>query len=311
MDQLRALRIFERVVTEGSFAGAARSMDLAPPVVTRTMAELERHLGARLLNRTTRRIALTDIGTAYLEKARRILAELDDADALAGASSKQLRGTLRVLCPPAFAVHQLAQHLPRFRAQHPRLGLEIAAPGAVEAAHQNYDVSIVSVGQQPLEGDFVARRLARSSFIICASPEYLKRRGHPQHPDDLLVHDGLLPAVSAVRRELTLTCTDPDAPAGLSRTLSIPVPTPALSTSQIELLLAAALAGMGIAGLPSFVAADALREGRLIRVLPHWQGTTLTLYASMPSRKLTPARTRSFVDFLVSTFGGGDNDPWL
>lgn len=85
MDQLRALRVFERVVTEGSFAGAARAMGLAPPVVTRTMAELERHLGARLLNRTTRRIALTDIGAAYLERARRILAELDDADALAGA----------------------------------------------------------------------------------------------------------------------------------------------------------------------------------------------------------------------------------
>lgn len=135
------------------------------------MAELERHLGARLLNRTTRRIALTDIGAAYLENARRILAELDDADALAGASTKQPSGILRVLCPPAFAVHQLAQHLPRFRAQYPRLSLEIAAPGAVDAAHQDYDVSILSVGQQPLAGDFVARPLARSSFIICASPE--------------------------------------------------------------------------------------------------------------------------------------------
>lgn len=311
MDQLRALRVFERVVTEGSFAGAARAMDLAPPVVTRTMAELERHLGARLLNRTTRRIALTDIGAVYLERARRILAELDDADALAGASTKQPRGVLRVLCPPAFAVHQLAQHLPRFRARYPLLNLEIAAPGAVDAAHQGYDVSIVSVGQQPLEGDFVARRLARSTFIICASPDYLKRRGQPQSPDDLLQHDGLLPAVSAVRRELTLTRAGADDPAGAPRTVSIAAPTPALSSGQIELLLAAALAGLGIAGLPSFVAAEALREGRLVRVLPQWQGLTLTLYAAMPARKLVPARTRSFVDFLVSTFGGGDNDPWI
>lgn len=311
MDKLRALRVFERVVTEGSFAGAGRALDLAPPVITRTMAELERHLGARLLNRTTRRIALTDIGAAYLDKARRILAELDDADAMAGASSKQPRGTLRVLCPPAFAVHQLAQHLPRFRAQYPMLNLKITAAGAVEGAHHDHDVSIVSVGQQAFEGDFVARRLAISSFIICASPAYLKRRGHPQHPVDLLAHDGLLPAVTAVRRELTLTCTDPDAPAGASRTLSIPAPAPALSSSQIELLLAAALAGMGIAGLPSFVAAQALREGRLVRVLPHWQGVTLTLYAAMPARKLLPVRTRSFVDFLIGTFGGGDIDPWI
>jgi len=311
MDQLRALRVFERVVIEGSFAGAARAMDLAPPVVTRTVAELERHLGARLLNRTTRRIALTDIGKAYLEKARHILAELDDADAQAGASTQQPRGILRVLCPPAFAVHQLAQHLPRFRALYPLLGLEITAPGAVEAAHPDYDVSIISVGQQPFEGDFVARRLARSSFIICASPDYLKRRGHPQQPDELLQHDGLLPAVTAVRRELTLTSKDADDPAAMPRTVCIPAPKPALSSGQIELLLAAALAGMGIAGLPSFVAAQALREGRLVRVLPQWQGTALSLYAAMPARKLTPARTRSFVDFLVGTFGGGDNDPWI
>jgi DNA-binding transcriptional LysR family regulator len=93
--------------------------------------------------------------------------------------------------------------------------------------------------------------------------------------------------------------------------VSIAAPTPALSSGQIELLLAAAVAGLGIAGLPSFVAAEALRAGRLVRVLPQWQGLSLTLYAAMPARKLVPVRTRSFVDFLVSTFGGGDNDPWV
>lgn len=160
MDQLRSLRIFVRVVHEGSFAAAARALDLAPAVVTRVLAELEAHLGARLLNRTTRRVALTEIGEAYLERARRILHDLDDADAQAGASVEQPRGSLKILCPPAFAVHQLARHLPRFRAEHPQLGLEIAAPGAVEGADQDFAVSIVSIGQQPLEGDFVARRLA-------------------------------------------------------------------------------------------------------------------------------------------------------
>jgi DNA-binding transcriptional LysR family regulator len=166
MDQLRSLRVFARVIAEGSFAGAARALDLAPAVVTRAVAELEEHLGARLLNRTTRRLALTEIGEAYLERARRILRELDDADALAGASTKQLRGSLRVLSPPAFAVHQLARHLPRFRAKYPQVGLEVTAPGPVDMADENFDVSIVSVGQQPLQGDFIARRLARSAFRL-------------------------------------------------------------------------------------------------------------------------------------------------
>jgi len=205
MDQLRALRVFARVVAEGSFAGAARALDMAPAVVTRTVAELEEHLGARLLNRTTRRLALTEIGEAYLDLTRRILADLDDADALAGASTARPRGSLRVLSPPAFAVHQIAKHLPRFRALYPQVSLEIAMPGPVDMADENFDVSIVSIGQQPLQGEFIARRLACSTFLICAAPAYLDRRGRPEHPDALLQHDGLLPAVSAVRRELTQT----------------------------------------------------------------------------------------------------------
>jgi DNA-binding transcriptional LysR family regulator len=312
MDQLRALRVFVRVVAEGSLAGAARALDMAPPVVTRTVAELEQHLGARLLNRTTRRIALTEVGQAYLDRAHHVLAELDDADALAGAAVEHPRGTLRILCPPAFAVHQLARHLPRFRARHPQLGLEISAPGAVDVADQSFDVSIVSVGEGALDGDFVARRIARSAFIICAAPAYLQRRGHPQQPDDLLQHDALLPAVAAVRRELTLY-RDADATDGgaTPTVVTLPAPEPVLSTGHIDLLLAAALAGLGIAGLPSFVVDAALREGRLVRVLPQWRGIRLTLYAAMPTRKHVPARTRAFVDFLLGSYGGGEVDPWL
>jgi DNA-binding transcriptional LysR family regulator len=312
MDQLRALRVFVRVIAEGSFAGAARALDLAPAVVTRSVAELEQHLGARLLNRTSRRLALTEIGQAYLERARRILGELDDADALAGASTRQPRGSLRVLCPPAFAVHQLAGQLPRFRSLYPALELEISAPGPVDAADENFDVSIVSVGQQPLQGDFIARRLARSTFVVCAAPGYLDRRGRPMHPDELLQHDGVLPAVSAVRRELTLYRDDGTAPDdGSASVVTIPTPPAALSTSHIDMLLAAAVAGLGIAGLPSFVADAALRDGRLERVLPHWRGLALTLYAAIPTRQHVPARTRALVDFLVQCFGGEDRDPWL
>lgn len=310
MDQLRALRIYTQVVSQGSFAGAARTLGLAPAVVTRAIAELEQHLGARLLHRNSRGLALTPIGESYLQRATRIVADLDDADTLASSASGTPQGVLRVLCPPAFAVHQLARHLPQFHRAYPHIHLEIATPGPVDAADDNFDVSILSIGQQPLLGDFVVRPLARSAFIICAAPDYLQRRGCPREPNELSGHQGLLPAVSAVRRELTLYRQTPDTGADAVNRVTLPLETAVLSTTQIDLLYAAALAGLGVAGLPSFVAAQALRDGRLQRVLPQWHGTVLTLYAAMPTRRQVPARTRAFLDFLVATFGGKEEDPW-
>lgn len=308
MDQLRALRVFLRVVAEGSFAGAARALDLAPAVVTRVIAELETHLGTRLLQRSTRRIALTEAGTAYRERARRIVAELDDADAAAGESTHQAGGTLRVLCPPAFAAHQLAARLPRFRARHPRVGIELTAAGPVETAEADFDISIVSIGAQAMSGDFVVRPLVRSAFIVCASPSYLQRHGRPTEPQALLQHAALLPAVGALRRELTLFR---EGSASGTPPVSLPVPAAVLATAHLDTLLAAALAGLGIAGLPSFVADEALRDGRLERVLPGWRGLSLALHVAMPTRRHLPARTRAFADFLVEEFGGEDRDPWL
>ena len=121
MDQLRALRVFAQVIEEGSFAGAARVLDLAPAVVTRAVSYLEDHLGARLLNRTTRKLALTEVGQDYLERAKHVLAELDDADALASVVNKTPNGTLRLLCPPAFATHQLVWHLPLVNKRFPSI----------------------------------------------------------------------------------------------------------------------------------------------------------------------------------------------
>lgn len=127
--------------------GAARVLDVAPAVVTRAVSDLEDHLGVRLLNRTTRKLALTEVGEDYLERAKRILADLDDADAVAGAVNKTPNGTLRILCPPAFATHQLVRHLPIFRQRFPGIQLELLAAGPVEAADESFDVSILSIGQ--------------------------------------------------------------------------------------------------------------------------------------------------------------------
>lgn len=308
MDRLHSMRVFSRVIDEGSFARAARELNLSPAVVTRLVADLEEHLGARLINRTTRRLSLTDTGELYLERVRQILTEVEEAEALATASSAQPRGHLRVLCSPAFAVHQVAKHLPRFRVLYPQVTIELSAPGPVESVDENFDVSILSEGRRPLDGSFVARRLARSEVIACASPDYLDRCGRPEHPNDLLQHEAMVPNFM---RELTFHRGGwrEGEPAGESVTIA--TPRPALSTIHTDTLYAAALAGMGITGLPSFVAEDALLENALERVLPHWHLLNTTLYAGMPTRKHVPARTRAFVDFLVQTFGGEDRDPWL
>lgn len=310
MNQIRCLRIFVQVVSEGSFAGASRILDLAPAVVTRAISDLEDHLGARLLNRTTRSIALTEVGEEYLERARRVLTDLDDADALANALNSEPSGTLRILCPPAFATHKLVPSLTAFRHRFPMIQLEMLATGPVSVADENFDVSIVSVGQQPLQGNFVVRPLAVSTLVLCATPAYLTRYGSPQQPEDLLQHDGLLPDVAAVRRELTLYRTRAPSlvlPGHVRLILQRP---PVITSPQLEVLYAAVLKGMGVAGLPTFMVADLLQDGRLVRVLPEWHGGTLQMYAAMPTRKHVPIRSRVFVDFLIEAFGGNLSDPW-
>ncbi len=306
MDQLRAIKVFVRVIDEGSFAAAARALDLAPAVVTRLVAELEEHLGTRLLNRTTRRLSLTEIGEAYLERARRILADVDEAAALAASATQEVRGLLRILCPPAIAVHQLAKHLPKFHREYPLVTLEITSPGPVETVDDAYDLTIL-VSRAPLDGDFIARRLARSEFIMCASPEYLDQRGRPQHPSELKLHDALLPPTPTLMRGLTLQRGD----GSEEITLPIVPSRAALSTTHMDTNYAAALHGLGVAGLPSFMVEDALLEQALERVMPQWSLFSTTLWAGMPTRKYVPARTRAFLDFLLEIFGGEDKDPWL
>jgi DNA-binding transcriptional LysR family regulator len=311
MDQLRSMRVFTTIIDEGSFAKAAKRLDMAPAVVTRALTELEIHLGARLLNRTTRRLALTDVGEVYLLQAREVLALINQADARASTATTQLRGSLRVLCPPAFAVHQLAPLLPRFRRLYPHVELKLESPGAVNTAKDTVDVSIVSVVKNSLQGDFVARPLANSSFIACASPAYLNRCGRPQEPEDLIQHEGILPSVASVRHELTLHRWPLNSNGSESNSVTVLLPKLALATTHIDTIFAAAVSGLGIAGLPSFVAATGLRDGRLERVLPAWRGTTLQIFAAVPTRKHLPARTRAFIDFLVQAFRGKSEDPWL
>jgi DNA-binding transcriptional LysR family regulator len=310
MDRFHAIAAFAKVVETGSFARAAERLDVSVSSVSRHVADLEAHLDARLLNRTTRRLSLTEVGDGYLQRVRQILADVDEAEVLVGNATSEPRGHVRVLMPPALAVHQLAKRMPEFHRLYPQVTVELHSPGPVEAMDEAYDLTILST-RMPLEGDFIARRLARAEVVMCASPEYLDRRGRPDHPSQLVDHDTLLPPISELQRGITFVAgvTGDDEPPGESVTL---VPhRPVLSTSHIDTTYAAALHGLGIAGLPSFVLEDALLEHALERVLPAWRLFSITLWAALPSRKHLPARTRALLDFLVQAFGGEDRDPWL
>ena len=323
MDLFKAMRVVVRVADLGSLAAAARALDLAPAVVTRLVADLEQHLGTRLMHRSTRRLTLTEAGDQYLARARQILADLDEAELLAGESTAEPRGHLKLLVPPALAVHQLAKHLPRFHKQYPQVTVELHSPGPVETLDEAYDLTLLS-SRLPLSGEFVARRLAHTEVVLCASPEYLDRRGRPTHPDELMQHDTLLPPISSLQRGITFVAgplgrdAQTDAAHGLGptsepagRSVTLVPRRPVLSTSHIDTSYAAALHGLGVAGLPSYVLEDALLEHALERVLPAWRLFSLDLWVALPTRKHLPARTRAMIDFLVQVFGGEDRDPWL
>ena len=299
-----------RVADEGSFAAAARALDMAPAVVTRVIAELEEQLGARLMHRTTRRLHFTEAGDDYLQRVRQILADVDEAAVRVGNATGEPRGQLRVLLPPSLAVHQVVKHLGAFQRQYPQVTVELHSPGPVEAMDESYDLTILT-SRVPLEGDFIARRLARTEAVLCASPEYLDARGRPSHPHDLAEHDTLLPPTTDLQRGITFLAGGlgpDDAPA---ESVTMIPKRPVLTSSHIDTTYAGALHGLGIAGLPSFVLEDALMEHALERVLPMWRLFSITIWAAMPSRKHLPARTRVFLDFLVELFGGEDKDPWL
>lgn len=315
MDRLQSMRVFARVIDEGSFAAAARALNLSPTVATRLVADLEDHLRVRLLNRTTRRLALTDTGEVYLERVRHILAEVDEAEALAGAATSEPRGVVRVLCPPAFAVHQLAPRLPAFNARFPKVIIDLSAPGPVATMDEDFDISILLVGgEHMLEGEFVARLLAHSAWIVCASPAYLNERGRPQRLSDFANHRVLAPlTVREVTFHADAATASSRSGAGrptTSKTVTLESIRGPLATNHIDTLYAAARAGLGIVALPSFVVHPALQDGTLERVPLTWQMVQAHIYMAMPTRKYVPARTRALWNFLLESFGGDEKDPW-
>lgn len=294
MDRLQAMTVFARVVDEGGFAAAARALDMSPPVVTRVVADLERHLHTRLLNRTTRKVALTDAGEAYLGRVRTILQEVDAAEAAAAASTRDLQGMVHVLAPPALATYYLAPLIPRWRERHPRLTLDIATDNFVSGRVDEFDVTFLVVADD-FDGNVVARKLFEGEAIVVASPEYLSRRGTPYQPEALEQHDFLRDSGLAARGSTRKLCLKPASGVGPAHELTPPI---VLQSTSTDVLLRAVLDGAGIAVVPRLLAQRFLAAGALVHVLPEWILSRYTVYAALPSQRMLPARTRAFLDFV-------------
>jgi DNA-binding transcriptional LysR family regulator len=291
MDRLTATRVFVTVVEQGSLTRAAEALDMSTAMVSRYLAALEGWLQARLLHRTTRRISLTDAGESALASCRQLLESAEDMESVAEAAGREASGRLRVASSPSFAEAQLAAALVEFQRLHPKVSISlITAERAVDLAMERIDLAVRITNT--LEPALISRRLATCRSALCASPEYLQAHGTPRRTDDLRRHRCLNHAL--VNTAHFFQGANPADLAGIE----------AFSSNETSVLRRAALAGAGIAILPTYLVGADLREGRLQRVLPRLEPEALGIHALFLSRQHLPLALRLLIDFLVQRFGG-------
>lgn len=292
MNQLVAIRAFARVVEAGSFTRAAEGLEMPTATLSKVVRELETHLGVRLLERTTRRVAVTAEGVVYYEKAGRILRDLEDVDASFGASGGSPRGLLRVDVGNAIARDVLVPALPTFLARHPDIRIELGVSDkAVNLISENVDCAIRG---GPLDdGSLVARHLGDADIVTCASPAYLETFGRPTHPDDLR---GDYPLVSYL---------SPTHGRAFPFRFQHEVERLELNTqhrvgiNESNACLAAGLAGLGIVQAFAFAARTSLRSGALVEVLRDWRPAPYPFHVVYPNNRNVSHRLRLFIDWMT------------
>jgi DNA-binding transcriptional LysR family regulator len=293
MDRLQAMSAFVRVVEHGSFARAAERLDLSTSAVSRHVAELEAHLGARLLNRTTRRLSLTESGQSFYERCVQLLADLEEAEAAASASTAQPHGTIRVSCAANFALLHMAPAIGAFLDRYPKIRLDISlSDRLVDLVEEGYDLAI-RIGNLG-ESNLVARKLGVTRLMVVGAPAYLKKHGRPRVPEDLAAHNCFTYEYLRVRGQWPFVDEQ-----GRERWVRVGG---SLHSNNGELLARAAVKGIGLAYEPDFIVGADVRAGRLIPVLTEHTRREAGIYAVYPSRRHLSAKVRVFVDFLAERF---------
>ena len=291
MSTLSDMEIFARVVTAGSLSAAGRELDLSPAVVSKRLKRLEDRLGTRLLQRTTRQIALTEAGRGFHDRIVQILAAIDEAESFVSRRSDVARGTLKVSAPTTFGRLHIAPHLGQFLAANPGLSVNLVLSDEfVDLVKDGIDVSIRIA--ELTDSSLVARRLAPNHRLLCATPEYLSEHGTPSTIAELSRHTLLATASQDPWR-----IEGPDGPV----TVHVEG---RLRTNSNEVVREAVLAGLGIAFRSTWDVGPELREGRLVVVLPAYRASRhVAVHAVYPSRRFLAAKVRLFIDHLAGLYG--------
>lgn len=289
MDRFQEMRAFTTVVEAGSFVRAAELLEVSKTAVSRLVADLEARLGTRLLHRTTRKLSLTPEGEVFLERCRRLLQDLEEAEAELSAHAGEAVGQLRINVPVTFGLLHLAPLWPAFMAMHPKVALDVTlADRVVDLVDEGYDLAVRIARLQT--SSLVSRQLTSTRLVLCASPEYLERHGAPEHPADIARH-----AVISYTLLSTGDQWEFDGPQGA---VSVKV-SPRMRTNSGDTCCAAALQHQGIVLQPTFLVSPHLASGALVEILPQYRAMELGVYAVYPSRKHLTPKVRVLIDFLV------------
>ncbi|MDE2430620.1 MAG: LysR family transcriptional regulator [Burkholderiales bacterium] len=292
MDKFQEMQSFVAVVDAGSFVRAADTLDTSKAAVSRHVADLEQRLGVRLLHRTTRKLSLTDDGQSFYQHCTEILGAIDEAECDLSSRSAVASGLLRISVPVTFGILHLAPLWGTFLAQNPKVALDVVlSDRPVDLVEDGYDLAL-RISSTP-HATLIGRKLATTRMVLCASPEYLQRRGMPQHPRELGSHDVIAYTYWSSRDEWVF-----DGPDGRITAKT----QPRFHTNNGDTCRAAALQHQGIILQPDFLVGGDLHAGTLQEIMPHYQSIELGIYAVYASRKQLPLKLRHIVDFLADSF---------
>jgi DNA-binding transcriptional LysR family regulator len=284
------MRIYVAVVDGGSLAAAADKLDISRAMVSKQIQKLEEHLGTRLLNRTTRRLSLTESGREFYERSIQIVSDVEEAEQVAAQMNRTPQGVLRVTIPLSYGQHRLATIIGDYTQAYPKVQLDISlSDRKMDLVEDGFDLA-VRIGAMP-QSDLIARKIGGVRSVVCASPAYVARHGAPQTPEELQRH-------ACLGYTLTGSGTDWRFET-LDGPLVVPISGP-IRADNGDIIRLAALSGAGILFQPHFIVGDDLATGRLVQLLPGWQSAELGVYAVYPSRKHLSAKVRTFVDFLAA-----------
>lgn len=290
MDRLTSMSVFAAVVEHENFTAAAEHLNMSRASASKYVSDLEDSLGGRLLNRTTRRISLTEAGKAYYERCKQILEDIGEAECVVTGFSSEPRGLLRINAPMSFGIRQLGGIISRFCQALPAIRIDLSLNDRfVDVVEEGYDL-VIRIGQLE-DSSLVARKLAPCHRVLCASSDYLAAYNYPSSPEALTQHNCLHYSHLESDKHWIL-----EAPDGTEHRVTIQ---PSLVANNGDVLCSAAIEGLGIVMQPTFIVGDAIRAGKLEIILPNYRPQEIGLFAIYPSNRHLSAKVRTFIDFVA------------